>query len=105
MHQVVSKDSVLSAVGFVAHHNDVVIRIDWCGLRIVELLNKREDKRRIALQLQLQILTATGNELLGFHIAQQTTVLKSVANLLIKFVTIRQYKECGRTFELPEYLL
>ena len=44
MHQVVSKDTVLSAVGFVAHHNDVVIRIDWCGLGVVELLNKREDK-------------------------------------------------------------
>ena len=95
VHQVVGKYAVLRAVCLVAHHDDIVVGIDRLCLRVVELLNEREDERRIAFQLRFQVLATTCNKLLGLHIAQQAAVLKSITDLLVQFIAVCQHQERG----------
>ena len=40
MHHVLSEDSILRAMGFIAHDDDLVVRVQRRGIRIVELLDK-----------------------------------------------------------------
>ena len=89
----------------VAHHDNVMVGIDRLGLWVVELLNEREDERRIAFQFLLQVLPAAGDELLGLHVAQQSAVLERVADLLVQLITVGQYQECRRALKLAPNLL
>ena len=79
----------------VAHHDNIVVGIDRLCLRVVELLNEREDERRIAFQFRLQVLAAAGNELLCLNIAQQAAVLKGITDLLVQFIAVCQHQERG----------
>ena len=50
-HHVVGKNAVLAAVRLVRHDDNVVVGIDRRGVRLVELLDQREDEAGIAAQL------------------------------------------------------
>ena len=91
MHEVVCKDTILGTMGFITHHYYVMIWIDRFGICLVELLYQREYERRIALQFLSKVITAMGDELLGFQTAQQSAVLKGIAYLLVQFVAVGQY--------------
>ena len=90
---------------FVAHHNDVVVRINRFRLGIVELLYQRENERRITFQFCHQVSAATGYELLGFYVAQHTAKCKSLTDLCVQFFAVCQHNDGRRTFELAPDLL
>ena len=95
---VVCKNSILAAVRFVGHHQNIVIRIDRWQILLVELLNQREDKTRVALEFCDKVVPARGNELRRFYLAEHSAIFKRIANLFVQFVTIRKDNDCGRTF-------
>ena len=61
-------------MGLVTHHDDNMVGIDRFCLGVAELLDEGEDEGGIALQLGLQVFSAGGNKLLGFHVASLTLV-------------------------------
>ena len=63
---IVSIDAILTAVCLVRHDQDIVIRIDRRLVRLVEFLDKGDDKAWIAFQLFNKISSACGHELFTF---------------------------------------
>ena len=64
------KYTVLAAVCLIRHDQNIVIRIDRRLIRLVELLNQRENKARISLELFDQIRATGGHELLALRLSQ-----------------------------------
>ena len=95
---VVCKNSILTAVRFVGHHQNIVIRINRGQIFLVELLNQREDETRVALEFCDKVVPARGNELGRFYLAEHSAIFKRIANLFVQFVTVRKNDDCGRTF-------
>ena len=67
---IFSKYAVLAAVSFIRHDQNIVIRIDWRLVRLVELLDQREDKARVSLELFDQVCSTGGHELLALRLSQ-----------------------------------
>ena len=95
---VICKNSILAAMCFVGHHQNIVIRINRGQIFLVELLNQREDETRVALEFCDKVVPARGNELGCFYLAEHSAIFKRIANLFVQFVTVRKNDDCGRTF-------
>ena len=93
---VICKDAVVGAVGLVGENHYVVIRIDGLGVRLVELLDEREDVAWIALQLLDQVLPACGPTAGGGHACKAATALEGLAYLAVELIAICQHKKRGR---------
>lgn len=63
LHHVVSKDTVLTAVRFIRHNDNIVIRVNRLFVRPVEFLYEREYEARIAFQLRDEVTAACGDKL------------------------------------------
>ena len=78
---MICKDTILAAVSFIRHNDNIVIRIDRFCTWFVKLLNKRKNKAWIAFQFLHKVIPACGNKLCCFCLAKQTTVFKRITNL------------------------
>ena len=63
LHHVVGKDTVLTAVRFIRHNDNIVIRVNRLFVRPVEFLYEREYEARIAFQLRNKVSAACGDKL------------------------------------------
>ena len=63
LHHVVGKDTVLTAVRFIRHNDNIVIRVNRLFVRPVEFLYEREYEARIAFQLRDEVTAACGDKL------------------------------------------
>ena len=102
LHHVVRENAVLRPMGFVRHEDDVMVWANRFRIRIVELLDQREDEAWVAVQFPHQIRAAGGDVLacLGC-LSEQAAVFKRVADLAVQFIAIRQNHDGWRTRELP----
>ena len=104
-HHILRKNAILAPVCLVGHDNNIVIGNNGLSIPLVELLNQREDEAGIALQLADQVIAALRYVFGGLDTAQQTAILKGVADLLVQFVTVGQHHKGGRTLKLAADLL
>ena len=80
----------------VGEHDDIVVRHDGLGVRLVELLDEREDIARIALKLLYQVLAARGAAALGGDTRQATAAFERLADLLVELIAIGEHQKCRR---------
>ena len=101
MQKIFCEYSILRTMRFITDHNNIMVRINWFGIRLVEFLNQGEYERRIAFQLRYQVIPAACNETFGFHIPKHTAILKCVTDLFVQFFSVGQDYDCWRPREFP----
>ena len=104
-HHIFRENTILAAVGFVGHDDNVIVRRNWRQALLIEFLNQREDEAGIAFQLMDEILTALGYVLGCFHVAQHSAVFKGIADLCVQLLPVGEHHESGRAVKFPADLL
>ena len=105
MHHVVGEDAVLTAVSLVRENKDIMVGVDGLRVRLIELLNQRENKTGVSPELADQIIAADGHKLSGFRLAQQAAVFKGLTDLLVQFLTVGEDHHGGGAGKFPPNLL
>ena len=79
----------------------VVVRINGLRLRVVELLDERENKSRIAPEFRDEVRSAGRHELRRLRRTEQTAHLKRLADLVVQLLPIREHHDGGRAGKFP----
>lgn len=79
----------------IRHNYDVVIGKNGLDVRLIELLDKREDETGVALELLDEIRPAGGYGCRSFGITEYATVLEGVAYLPVEFIAVGEYDKGG----------
>ena len=104
-HHIFRENTILAAVGFVGHDDNVIVRRNRRQALLIEFLNQREDEAGIAFQLMDEIFTALGYVLGRFHVSQHSAVFKGIADLRVQLLPVGEHHKSGRAVKFPADLL